>query len=83
MKDGYTVKDLESYHTRQIRTLSLTHTDPSLVIAFLCRSQEDFEGFCSASQGITSGKTPLFTIEDCEPDYQTQEVDVISDEDCF
>ncbi|KAJ3129252.1 Cysteine protease atg4 [Nowakowskiella sp. JEL0407] len=77
---SYKLQDFSTYHCQIIRTVSIHRIDPSLVLGFLIKDLQDFEEFCKIVEPITSGKTPLFTIGDTEPDYSQNDLLVLSDD---
>ncbi|KAJ3276697.1 Cysteine protease atg4 [Borealophlyctis nickersoniae] len=80
---SYTPEDLSSFHCETVRVASIASVDPSLVLGFYCRDQKEFEEFCGHAKTVSEGKTPLFTIEETAPDYQDDDVDIMSDSEEF
>ncbi|KAI8817017.1 uncharacterized protein EV422DRAFT_571102 [Fimicolochytrium jonesii] len=82
-----TDEDLATYTPPQIRTISLTSLDPSLVLGFYCPTPQSFTAFTSACLGsqVSSGGTPLFAIMEKEPEFRDRgaDVDVLGDDDDF
>ncbi|KAI8939741.1 Cysteine protease atg4 [Plenodomus lindquistii] len=68
---SYTLDDLSTCHTRRIRRLQIREMDPSMLLAFLVTSQEDYENW---KEGIRSvqGKSVVH-VQDCEPPPRGQE----------
>ncbi|TPX53176.1 hypothetical protein SeMB42_g00952 [Synchytrium endobioticum] len=77
--ESYTIDDISSYHCSNVRLASITSVDPSLVIGFYCKNEENFQELCTRCQRISHGNTPLFTIEEASPNYEG-EMGVVSDE---
>ena len=61
----FTEKEIDSCHTRRLRRLPLKEMDPSMLIAFLIRDEEDWKNWRRAL-GIASGK-PVVHVADEEP----------------
>ncbi|TPX31071.1 hypothetical protein SmJEL517_g05490 [Synchytrium microbalum] len=76
---SYTPEDLDSYHCPSARLAPIASVDPSLVIGFYCKNEEEFDELCARCQTISQGKTPLFTIAESPPNYE-ESVDVVSDD---
>ena len=83
LKDSYTMQELQSYHTTSFKTLSISSVDPSLLIGFLIKSVKDINLFINSIQGLISGKTPIFTVEDTLPDFEkgANSAEILSDDD--
>ncbi|RMZ06370.1 hypothetical protein D0860_05579 [Hortaea werneckii] len=60
-------EDVESCHTRRVRRLELAQMDPSMLLGFLLRDQEDFEAWRKAV-GSSEGK-PIVHVHEREPGY--------------
>lgn len=61
----FTEEDLDSCHTRRLRRLPLKDMDPSMLLAFLIRDEEDWKKWRSAVSSA-SGK-PVVHVADKEP----------------
>lgn len=62
-------EDIESCHTRRVRRLGIAELDPSMLLGFLVRSQEEFEEWRKAVAAIP-GKA-IIHIHDNESKYAT------------
>jgi len=62
-------EDIETCHTRRIRKLPLSEMDPSMLLGFLVRSQEEFEEWRKAVLEMP-GKA-IIHIHETEPKYST------------
>lgn len=52
-------------HSPAVRTLSLSHLDPSMALGFYCRTREEFEDFVVRARELgAGGPTPVFSVED-------------------
>lgn len=67
----YTAEDMANCHTRRLRRIEIREMDPSMLIAFLIRSEEDYEEW---KQGVVSvqGKA-IVHISKAEPPPRGQE----------
>jgi len=65
-----TEEEIESCHTRRLRRLPLKDMDPSMLLAFLIRDEEDWKRWRSAVS-IASGK-PVVHVADKEPSLHGQ-----------
>lgn len=74
----YTLEDLATCHTRRIRRLQIREMDPSMLIAFLITSQQDYEDW---KEGVRSvqGKSVVH-VQDKEPAPRGQEREGAIDE---
>lgn len=61
----FTEEEIDSCHTRRLRRLPLKDMDPSMLIAFLIKDEEDWKSWRRAI-GIASGK-PVVHVADDEP----------------
>lgn len=64
-----TPEDIASCHTRRVRRLGIAELDPSMLLGFLVRSQEEFEEWRKAVAAIP-GKA-IIHIHDTESKYAT------------
>ncbi len=63
----YTTADVDSCHTRRLRRLCIEEMDPSMLIGFLIKDQDDWRQWRKhVSEG--AGKQ-IFTITDHEPAF--------------
>ncbi|OZJ03043.1 hypothetical protein BZG36_03712 [Bifiguratus adelaidae] len=76
--DEYTEADMATYHCDVPRKLSISQLDPSMLLGFYCRHEEEFDAFCDRIMKIAQASTPIFTIAEKAPDYDD---DVRSDND--
>lgn len=63
--ETYTAEDVESCHTRRLRRLHIREMDPSMLIGFLIRDEEDWEIWKSAVKYV-QGKA-IITVTDHDP----------------
>ncbi len=66
----FTEEELDSCHTRRLRRLPLKDMDPSMLLAFLIRDEEDWKKWRSAVSNA-SGK-PVVHLADKEPSLHGQ-----------
>lgn len=62
-------EDIASCHTRRVRKLGIAELDPSMLLGFLVRSQEEFEEWRKAVTAVP-GK-PIIHVHDTESKYAT------------
>ena len=61
-------EDVESYHTRRLRMLDIKEMDPSMLIAFLIRDEEDWQDW---KKGISNGSgKAVIRVADTEGDLR-------------
>ncbi|KAI9680769.1 MAG: Cysteine protease atg4 [Caeruleum heppii] len=86
--NGYTEKDVSSCHTRRLRRLHVEEMDPSMLLAFLVRDQQDWAAWRQRISSL-SGKSVVH-IADQDPGplghaperaSALDEVEVLDDED--
>jgi len=63
----------ESYHCSVPQKIHISEVDPSLAVGFYCHTKEEFENFCSAIVEMSKTSAPIFTIEQEEPVYDSEE----------
>ncbi|CAA9962083.1 Peptidase family C54 protein [Pyrenophora teres f. maculata] len=75
---GYSPEELATCHTRRIRRLQIREMDPSMLLAFLITSEDDYEDW---KQGVRSvqGKSVVH-VQDREPAPRGQEREGAIDE---
>jgi len=75
---GYSAEELATCHTRRIRRLQIREMDPSMLLAFLLTSEDDYEDW---KQGVRSvqGKSVVH-VQDKEPAPRGQEREGAIDE---
>ncbi|KAI8577509.1 hypothetical protein K450DRAFT_252018 [Umbelopsis ramanniana AG] len=76
----YTAADFSSYHCSIPRKIHISHLDPSMLLGFYCRTEDDFNNFCDTLSKINQmyKKAPLLTVDEEAPEYDE---DVRSEED--
>ncbi|KAI8342764.1 hypothetical protein BC941DRAFT_147858 [Chlamydoabsidia padenii] len=82
----YTEQDLATYHCTIPRKIHISQLDPSMMLGFYCRTQEDFDIFCEQISQIGQRYSAIFTVEEQAPEYDEDvrsehDFGVISDED--
>ncbi|OJJ48063.1 hypothetical protein ASPZODRAFT_129983 [Penicilliopsis zonata CBS 506.65] len=75
----YSTEELDSYHTRRIRRLHIKDMDPSMLIGFLIRDNEDWEDF-KMRIAATSGKSIINISSEGIQQNQVQEREEALDE---
>ncbi|KAF1946461.1 putative cysteine protease ATG4 [Clathrospora elynae] len=77
-KSSYSAEELSSCHTRRIRRLQIREMDPSMLLAFLITSQQDYEDW---KEGVMSvqGKSVVH-VQDKQPSPRGQEREGAVDE---
>lgn len=60
----YTVKELDTYHTRRLRRLHIKEMDPSMLIGFLIKDEDDWAAWKKNISEMT-GK-PIIHVSDRE-----------------
>ncbi|CAO3591338.1 unnamed protein product [Absidia cylindrospora] len=82
----YTEQDLATYHCTIPRKLPISQVDPSMMLGFYCRTQQDFDIFCEQITQIGQHYSAIFAIQEQAPEYDEDvrsehDFGVISDED--
>ncbi|KAI8099764.1 uncharacterized protein BX664DRAFT_273202 [Halteromyces radiatus] len=82
----YTAEDLATYHCTIPRKIHISQVDPSMMLGFYCRTQDDFDIFCEQINQIGQRYSAIFTIQEQAPEYEEDvrsehDFGVISDED--
>ncbi|KAJ3273691.1 Cysteine protease atg4 [Terramyces sp. JEL0728] len=75
--NSYQKQDFYSYHCDRVLFLPINQMDPSMVVGFYCKDKAEVDQFFSDISAITSGSTPLFSVQE-EPVSVVDEV--ISDD---
>lgn len=52
----------ETFHNKTAGRMNFTSMDPSIAVAFLCKSQSEFNALIKALKSCEEGETPLFEI---------------------
>lgn len=76
--DAYTPAEVQTCHTRRIRRLQIREMDPSMLLAFLITSEEDYEEWKQGVQSV-QGKSVVH-VQDKEPAPRGQEREAAVDE---
>ena len=76
--DSYTSADISTCHTRRIRRLQIREMDPSMLLAFLVTSEDDYEKWKEGVQSV-QGKCVVH-VQDREPAPRGQEREGAVDE---
>lgn len=84
----YTPEEIDSCHTRRLRRLPLTDMDPSMLLAFLIKDEQDWKDWREIT--ASSGGKPVIHVADLEPSLHSDgnertsaldEVETLDDED--
>ena len=43
--NAYSVAELQTFHSEQVRKMTLSGLDPSMLLGFLCKDEEDWDDF--------------------------------------
>lgn len=86
--DDYTQEDIDSCHTRRLRRIHVKEMDPSMLIAFLIRDENDWKAWRQSMQEVqgkavvrVAGKDPLLYAMGTEREGAIDEVETFDDED--
>ncbi|KAL8640192.1 MAG: hypothetical protein Q9228_002858 [Teloschistes exilis] len=84
----YTKEDIDSYHTRRLRRLAIQDMDPSMLIGFLIRDEEDWYKWRKSVTEVqgkpvihVADKEPLIHVRDAECQSAMDDVETFDDED--
>ncbi|KAL3486196.1 hypothetical protein BJX62DRAFT_24695 [Aspergillus germanicus] len=69
--DPYTKDDIDTYHTRRLRRLHIRDMDPSMLIGFLIKDEQDWEDWKTRVES-TEGK-PIINIHTASDAFSFQE----------
>lgn len=56
--ESYTLAEIDSYHTRRLRRIHLQEMDPSMLIAFLVKDQDDWIDWRTRIEEVISAVSP-------------------------
>jgi len=73
-----------TYHCPVPKRMKIVDIDPSLALAFYCKTEDDFVSFCDRSRDLSklTGQT-IYNIEKKTPDYLRKRKDVVHTEKFF
>ena len=60
---------VESYHCDTVRKADIRQLDPSMMLGFLIKSEDDLKDFIRRSEDITSAASKVFDIHVTAPSY--------------
>jgi cysteine protease ATG4 len=63
----------ETYHCSVPQKIHISEVDPSLAVGFYCHTKEEFDNLCNSIEEMSKTSTPIFTIEQHEPVYDSEE----------
>ena len=63
----YTEEEVDSCHTRRLRRLNITDMDPSMLLAFLIKDEDDWSSWRQSLE--RSSSKPVVHIADSEPPF--------------
>ncbi|KAI9308725.1 hypothetical protein BJ944DRAFT_259709 [Cunninghamella echinulata] len=69
----YTEEDLATYHCTIPRKIHISQIDPSMLLGFYCRTEDDFNTLCEQIEEINQHYTAIFSIQDNSPGYDEDE----------
>ncbi|KAG2219552.1 hypothetical protein INT45_013211 [Circinella minor] len=67
--NAYDEESLETYHCTIPRKTHISQLDPSMLLGFYCRTEQEFNDFCDHITQLATVHTPIFTIENHAPEY--------------
>jgi len=86
--DDYTQEDIDSCHTRRLRRIHIKEMDPSMLLAFLIRDEDDWKNWRRAVQEVqgkavihVADRNPTLHGTGIERDGAIDEVETFDDED--
>ncbi|KAE8449925.1 Cysteine protease atg4 [Mollisiaceae sp. DMI_Dod_QoI] len=79
--EGYSQEDIDSCHTRRLRRIHVKEMDPSMLIAFLVRDENDWKDWRRAVQEV-QGKAVIH-VADKEPVLSTERDGAIDEVETF
>lgn len=86
--EDYTLEDIGSCHTRRLRRIHVKEMDPSMLIAFLIRDENDWKNWRQAVQEVqgkavvhVADRDPMLHGLDTEREGAIDEVETFDDED--
>ncbi|GKZ36473.1 cysteine protease atg4 [Aspergillus brasiliensis] len=71
----YSREEVDTYHTRRLRRIHVRDMDPSMLIGFLIRNQEDWDDWLNRIQAV-KGRPIIHVLKQMNPD-QDQEADAL------
>ena len=66
---GENMFPVEAYHCDTVRKVEVHQLDPSMMLGFLIKSEEDLKDFIRRSEEITSASSKMFDIHVTAPSY--------------
>ncbi|KAL8280849.1 hypothetical protein RQP46_006853 [Phenoliferia psychrophenolica] len=66
-EDAYSDQNLRTYHTDKVRKMAITSLDPSMLVGFLIRDEDDWDDFSSRVRLLSQAHKPIFSIADSPP----------------
>ncbi|KAI9845869.1 MAG: Cysteine protease atg4 [Thelocarpon superellum] len=87
--EGYTAEEIDSCHTRRLRRLHISEMDPSMLIAFLIRDEDDWKSWRRQVAAPGSGKAVIHVADNApttlghglERAGALDEVEILDDDD--
>lgn len=68
--------DLRTFHCDRVRKMPLSGLDPSMLLGFLCRDEQDWKDFRRRMAEISKGRDTLFSIQEEPPSWPSDSDDM-------
>ncbi|ORY89815.1 hypothetical protein BCR35DRAFT_329163 [Leucosporidium creatinivorum] len=65
--EAYSDQQTRSYHCEKVRKMALASLDPSMLVGFLIKNQEDWEDFSDKATELFQASKPIFSLADSPP----------------
>ncbi|PYH63932.1 cysteine protease ATG4 [Aspergillus vadensis CBS 113365] len=69
--DLYSKEEVDTYHTRRLRRIHVRDMDPSMLIGFLIRDQEDWDDWLNRIQAV-KGRPIIHVLKQMNPDHDQE-----------
>lgn len=67
----YSKEEVDTYHTRRLRRIHVRDMDPSMLIGFLIRDQEDWDDWLNRIQAV-KGRPIIHVLKQMNPDHDQE-----------
>ncbi|KAI0042006.1 hypothetical protein FA95DRAFT_1564791 [Auriscalpium vulgare] len=74
--ESYSAQDLKTFHCERVRKMQLSSLDPSMLIGFLCKDEEDWIDLRHRIADLSRNYKTIFSIQDEPPSWPTDSDDM-------
>lgn len=73
---AYSISELRTFHCERVRKMPLSALDPSMLLGFLCRNEEEWKDLRERLAEMARTKKAIFSVQDEPPSWPDEDGDI-------